>query len=447
MYRRGQAPVFSGVVSVRVGGVDEKEGQTGISHMFEHMAFKGTPVLGTTDHEAEKTLLVQLEKLADNRKKGAEISAKDQAEWVKIHDALKKIWSTDDFTKEYRVRGGEGQNATTAKELTTYMVDMPRSAFEFWCWIESERLLRPVLRQFYQERDVVMEERRMRYDDSPDGKLYELLLSTAYTQHPYRNPVIGYPQDINSLTASETDEFRRKYYVPGNIVVSIVGDIDLEKDLATIEKYFGKLQAGTMPARVNIVEPEQEGQREVRYNTEAAPQAYIAYKKVNYPHPDDAPVSIMAEMLSGSRSSPLYKELVEKRRILSSIGNDESPGTAYPNLLIFAGVVKTPYSNDEFIKAFDEVIAKFQAEPINQELLDITKRSIAMNYLGHLESSQGLAIDFASSELLHGGWQAAIDWYEQAMAVTKEDIARVAKIYLRPQARTIARVESINRGQ
>jgi predicted Zn-dependent peptidase len=441
MYKRGWAPVFSGVVTVRVGGVDEKEGQTGISHMFEHMAFKGTQQIGTSNFEAENILLAELEKIMAQQKSDGSLSEELLRERGRIEQELTKIWTGDEFVRLYRVNGAEDMNATTSKELTTYMSSFPKTSFEFWCQTESDRLLQPVLRQFYQERDVVMEERRMRYDDSPEGKLYELLLATSYLMHPYRTPVIGYEHDLKSLTAAATEEFRKKFYVPNNIVVSVVGDIDAEKDFPVIEKYFGRLPAGAEPSRPQVLEPGQQGQREVILKAFAAPQAYLAYRKPNYPHPDDPVLGVMAELLVGSRSSPLYKYLVEEKKVVSSIDHDEAPGTAYPNLLIFAGVPKAPAGNDAFIKAFDDKIEEFKRSLVDIELLEIAKRDMAMDYLMHLQSSLDLAKSFASAELLHGGWSAVISWYESAMAVSPQDIQRVAREYLKRDNRTISKIE------
>jgi len=441
MYNRGWAPVFSGIVTVKVGGVDEKEGETGVSHMFEHMAFKGTKTLGTKDYQAEQKLLEDLEKIMAQQINKGQLSPELAKRRAELEAELNKLWTGDEFVRLYRINGAEDMNATTSKELTTYMSSFPKSKFEFWCEHEADRLLHTVLRQFYQERDVVMEERRMRFDDSPAGKMYELLLGTSYVMHPYRTPVIGYEHDLRLLTASMTEEFRKKFYVPNNIVVSVVGDIDSEKDFPIIEKYFGKLPAGPNPPRPQIVEPVQQGERSVTLRALAAPQAYIAYRKPNYPHPDDPPLSLMAEMLVGSRSSPMYKELVVNKKIVSSIDYDEAPGTAYPNILIFAGTPKEPASNDDFITAFDAELEKFKNNSIDLELLDIAKREIAMDYLMQLQSNLDLARSFASAELLHGGWEAVISWYESAMRVTPQDVLRVAKEYLQKDSRTISRIE------
>ena len=445
LYKRGEAPVFSGVVAVRVGGVDEVPGRTGISHMLEHMAFKGTPEIGTTDFSREKKLLSRLEELMLKSDSGLDLdllSEKEKAEIGEIRQELEGLWKTADLTSEFSRRGGADLNASTGKDITEYHVSLPANAFEFWCWIESERLLHPVMRQFYQERDVVMEERRMRYEDDPQGKLYETMLGTVYLQHPYRQPVIGYPTDLMRLTASATEQFRAAYYVPENAVISVVGNLDLDQASATIERYFGRLHKGVRPRDPQIEEPVQEGERSVTIEMDASPQLLVAYRKVQYPHPDDAPISIMLEVLAGSSVSPLYEELVKRRQIAASVGTFEAPGSAYPNLMVFSIVPKSPHSNLTALEAMDEVLNKFKRRAVTAEELQIAKRAVALEYLTHMTSNLEMASDFASSELLYKNWKALIDWYDKVMAVTAEDVERVADQYLIDRQRTIARLES-----
>lgn len=442
LHRRGDAPVFAGAVGVRVGGTDEQLGLTGISHMFEHMAFKGTDSIGTKDFAREKELLAELETIVRTHGPQLEFSAEVQQRWDAIHKELDAIWDRDRFVRELEKRGAADLNASTDKELTRYYMSLPRPAFEFWCWIESERLLNPVMREFYQERDVVKEEKRMRYDDDPGGKLYESMLAVSYLAHPYRNPVIGYDADLNRLTATAADEFRRKYYVPNNIVVAVVGDIDLEKDVATIEKYFGRVPAAPPPTRITIAEEPQVGQREFVIQAKAAPQLMIAYHKQQYPHPDDPPLSLMLEILAGNSSSPLYSELVKKRRIATGFAHEEAPGGAFPNLFLFLGTPRAPHTNQELLTAFDQVIERFLARKVTEEELQVAKRAIAIEYLGHLKSNLSLALDFVTSELIYSDWNAMLAWYDKAMAVTTKDVEDVAKRYLRKSIRTIGRLET-----
>ncbi|RMD87118.1 MAG: insulinase family protein [Candidatus Dadabacteria bacterium] len=446
MYRRAVAPVFSGVISVRVGGSDEVPGITGISHMFEHMAFKGTTSIGTKDYRRERKLLNMLEDIqAQVHAKGW--TPKLKAKWDKTHKELEKLWSIKDFSEAYLVRGAVGLNAMTSADTTTYVVNLPKTAFEFWCWIESERLLRPVLRQFYQERDVVMEERRMRYENNPDGKLVELILGTVFHVHPYRQPVIGYASDIENLTARATEAFRKKYYVPSNMVVSIVGDVNPDEDIKTVKKYFSRIPAGPKPPRTHLVEPLQEGRRTVEYRAFASPKAAVVYRKPSYPHPDDPPLTVMMEMLAGTKSSPLYKKLVQEYGLATSVSYYEMPGDAYPDLFWFSGVVRSPHTNKEFVDKLLEELESFKKDGGTEELLEIAKNNLAMDYVTSLASNSELAQNLAHIELVIGRWKALISWYEEMVGVSLDDVKRVANKYLQRDFQTIATIEPAKEGK
>ncbi|MEZ4752883.1 MAG: pitrilysin family protein [Bdellovibrionota bacterium] len=443
LYKRDFAPVFAGVVSVRVGGVDEHPGNTGISHILEHMAFKGTTEIGTKNYSREKDLLNELEAIARASAGGTKFSAEQKIRWDQIQSELEEFWDTEAFTRHYRERGSSGLNATTSKELTSYFVNLPKNSFEFWAWMESERLYRPVMRQFYQERDVVMEERRMRYDDDPNGALYEQLLATAYLQHPYRYPVIGYPADISKVTATETAEFHKTFYSPERIVVSVVGDLEPETAIKTIKKYFGRLPKTSSPAFTQIKEEEQQSERSFVIRRDASPSLVVAYHKPNFPDPDDAAITLMLELLAGSSVSPVYDQLVKRKQIAASIEFDEGPGTAYPNLVMFFMAVKNPHSNKTLLKMFDREVEKFKMKGPTQQELDNAKRAIAVDYLVHLKSNMSLAKNFASSELIYNNWKALVDWYEEAMKVEIEDVTRVANKYLDSKSRTVGYLEPL----
>jgi zinc protease len=173
----------------------------------------------------------------------------------------------------------------------------------------------------------------------------------------------------------------------------------------------------------------------------ASPQVIIAYAKPNYPDPDDPPLSVAAEILGGGKVSPLYVELVKRRQLAAAIGHEEGPGVAYPNLLMFAATVKAPHTTDALLSAFDRVVDRFKRVGPTEEQLQIAKRSIGMEYLGHLQSSQSLALDFASSELVYGSWKASVEWYDKMTQVTVEDVKRVSRKYLVDDRRTIATIE------
>lgn len=438
-YHRGSAPVFAGLVAVRLGGVDEPVGKTGISHLLEHLAFKGTPLIGSKDYAREKVLLEEEDLL---RSKAAPTTI-EAARLAQVTTELEAVSDGESLTEEFTRRGASGLNATTSKELTIYFVNMPRTAFEFWAWIESERLVNPVFRQFYLERDVVLEERRMRYEDDPLGKLYEHLLMTAFSVHPFRDPVIGYERDLLSLTRSDVAYYHSNYYVPSNLAVSVVGDVDPDRDLPILEKYFGRLSGSkARPPHITVEEPQQTAERSVTIQHPSSPSIYIAYKKTAYPHRDDAPISMLEEILAGSVIAPLYEELVKKRRVASSVNVFEAPGNSAPNLFLFSISPRHPHTNNDVLKAFDEVIADFIATGPTAEQVAIAQRGLTVDHLAELRSNMSLARQFASSHLMYGDWKANLDWFAQVLQVSREDVGRVAREYLQPERRTIARLET-----
>ena len=434
------AAVFSSTISVRVGGVDEHLGSTGISHMLEHMAFKGTSTIGTRDYARESELLRQVEELAP---RSANFSADELAQWQRLHQQLKEIWKSEEFSSNYEERGAVGLNATTDQELTSYFVSLPRTEFEFWAQTESDRILNPVMRQFYQERDVVMEERRMRTDNDPLGKFSEVLSGIAFLVHPYRNPVIGYPEDIEHLTASAVAKLHSDYYVPKNIVIALVGDVDPQKDLALLERYFGNIPDRPVPARPSVTEPVQAGERRVQLSSPATTFLALAYHKPVFPHPDDAPLSVFNEAIAGSSLSPLYKSLVEREKIATSIDWWEEPGVSFPNLFVYGVTVRAPHTAAETLNKLDRELSKvLAANGLGDSDIERAKRAITLQYVGRLKSSAAIASDLATLEALYGDWHILIDWYDQAMQVSLQDAVRVAKKYLRKENRSVGLLES-----
>ncbi|NMC62540.1 MAG: insulinase family protein [SAR324 cluster bacterium] len=307
--------------------------------------------------------------------------------------------------------------------------------------MEADFLRYPVMRQFYQERDVVREEQRSRTEDDPMGRLLEQFYGTAFLMHPYRQPVIGYVSDIERLTATKLETFRDKYYVPSNMVITLVGDVDPERDGILLEKYFGEIPKGKDPERPKIEEREQDGERRITVQFNSSPELLIGYKKPNYPHPDDAPITVMLEVLSGGKTSLLYRELVEKKRLATVVEVTEVPGSAYPNLAVFFAEPANPHSNDKLLEEFDRLIDEFKESQVNEEDIKIAKRALSMSYLQTMRSNNSLASALLSSELLHGDWMATLAWYDEAMKVSSNDIKRVANTYLRKSRRTIGMLE------
>ena len=441
-YERDVAPVFSGISSVRVGGVNEQPGVSGASHLFEHLAFKGGPDIGTKDYGREKPLLVELETLRTKqdeaiKNKGTGLTEEETARLKEVSEELAEIWKIAEFTNLHRKWGASGLNATTAKELTNYFASYPVTSFEFWCWAESERLARPVARQFYKERDVVLEERRSRYEDSPSGKLYEKLLGQAFLQHPYRHPVIGYESDIRSLQPRHVLDLHKEYYVGSNIVVAVVGDMEFEEALPTLKKYFGRIPSGKRPEQPTVVEPPQEGERNFSITFDASPVFFAGYKKPIYPDPREPALTLFLEIAMGSRVAPLYKEIVLNKKMASSLGYFEAPGDMFPNLVIMYGEPIKPFTNEQLLTKFDQELEKVISKPISEKELQIAKRGVMKGALVGMKSNMGLARELADIEQKFGSWRVLLEWYKQMLQVTPEQAQQAAKEILQNDQRTV----------
>src|SRR5205085_1852530 len=268
---RPEAPVFSFYTHVDAGAVQDPKGQGGLAHMFEHMAFKGTDKIGTTNYAAEKIALQKVEQTYAaydfERRRGTGSDAKKLEElkqaWEKAREAAQKFIGDkeNEFSRIIDENGGEDLNASTDLDETTYYYSFPSNRLELWAYLESERFLHPVFREFYKERDVVYEERRMRVDSNPIGRLIEQFVAAAFIAHPYHNEGIGFPSELVSFSATDAENFFKKYYVPSNMVVAVVGDVKAAQVVPIVEKYFGRLPARPKPEEISLVEPQQIGER------------------------------------------------------------------------------------------------------------------------------------------------------------------------------------------
>lgn len=437
---KGTAPVFAAVLTVRVGGVDEVRPKTGISHMLEHMAFKGTKSIGTKDYEKEKVLLEELEEIASRSKSATNFSKDDRLRWDEINSELQELWIPDAFTTVFEERGEVGLNASTDKEFTTYYIKLPKKYFEFWAKVEADRILNPVMRQFYQEREVVREERRTRTEDSPTGRLYEEFLLKAFKVHPYRLPVIGFDEDILTLTAKDMTEFHKRFYVPKNIALALLGDVS-ERDFDIVERYFGNIPSREKQSQEILQEPPQLEERNVLIKGFGTPIIFIGYKKFPYPHPDDVKLSLAGEILAGSTLSPLFKGLVEEKRIVSSISYSENPGILFPNLMTFSMTPKSGFTNKKVLAEFERVLEEKLRAGFTEDELAIAKRSIARELVNIMSDTTGLGRILTQAKLGFGSWNDLIIWIDKILVATKDEVTDAARRYLVKTGRTIGELE------
>src|ERR1035437_3651317 len=324
---RPEAPVFSFFTHVDAGSVQDPMGKTGLAHMFEHMAFKGTDTIGTRDYAGEKVALAKVEEayaaFIAERDKPVD---RDEAKLKQLEQSWKDaIAAADKFSAAYNNEfgkivegeGGEGMNAFTDYDETGYHYSFPINRLELWAYLESERFLHPAMRQFYKERNVVIEERRMRVDSNPIGRLLEQFTQEAFAAHPYHRPTIGWISDLNSFSATDAQNFWDKYYVPSNLVYVAVGEVKASGSMPWVKKYFARIPPGPKPDTATTTEPAQNSERTVVLHEQSQPLYLEGYHRPDYRSPDDQVYDAIADLMSNGRTSRLYRALVRGKQIAS----------------------------------------------------------------------------------------------------------------------------------
>src|SRR5580704_8380786 len=444
---RHEAPVVSFHTYVGVGSVDDPSGETGIAHMFEHMAFKGTKSIGTKNWPAEKAALDSVERIYDQldqeRRKGLRADPKKiEALEGEVKLAITKADSyvePNEYDRIVESNGGVGLNAGTSEDSTDYYYSFPENRLELWFLLESERFLQPVFREFYKERDVVREERRMRVESSPQGKLVEMLLATAIAAHPYRNMPGGWASDIDNFRRTEAEKFYKTYYTAGNITLGIAGDVNPAEAKRLADKYFSRLPRRPLPPRVRTVEPVQEGEKRVAVESPAQPLTIIAYKRPDQYSKDDAVMDVLSEVLSGGRTGILYKELVRDKKIALGAESDATfPGGKYPPLFLFFVIPSSGHTVEENEKAVYEIIARVQKEKVDASAIERVKTKLRADLIRKLDSNSGLASELCSYYVNFGDWRKLFTELDEYDHVTADDVQRVAKTYLIDTTRTVA---------
>ncbi|HEY9665821.1 MAG TPA: pitrilysin family protein [Coleofasciculaceae cyanobacterium] len=441
-----QAPVVSFVTYADVGGVDEPTGKTGVAHFLEHLAFKGTTRIGTTDYKAEEPLLDKLDELSKQikvaKKAGKEAeAAKLQEEFAKLEAQAASLVKQNELGQIVEQAGGVGLNAATSADATVYFYSFPSNKLELWMSLESERFLDPVFREFYKEQDVILEERRLRTDNSPIGKMIEAFLDTAFQSHPYRRPVIGYNEDIRNLTREDVQQFFDTYYGPSNLTIAVVGDVNPARVKELAQTYFGRFTTRSAPPQVKTVEPPQKQTREVTLRLPSQPWYLEGYHRPAVTHPDDAVYQIIGRLLSDGRTSRLYKSLVQEKQVaLSAQGFSGFPGDKYPNLMLFYALSAPGNTVEQVATALGEEIERLKTEPVSAQELERVKTQARADLLRSLDSNMGMARNLVEYEVKTGDWRNLFKELEEIAAVTPADIQRVAKATFTPENRTIGRL-------
>jgi len=448
---RHDAPVFSYTTFIDAGDVDDPSGESGLAHMFEHLAFKGTSQIGTTDYAAEKVALEKVEKANDAYEaEYLKPVGRDPQKLEELHKAFlaaqaeaEKYVIPNQFTEVAQANGAEGLNAETTLDETQYYWSMPENRLELWAWMESGRLADAVAREFYKERDVVLEERRMRTDSNPIGRMVEQFLATAYVAHNYGRSGIGWPSEVSQINATEAMAFHRKYYIGGNIVIAIVGDIDAKTDLPILEKYFGRVPGGPKPEDMTTVEPKQFAEKSVVIREQTQPFYIEGYHRPSYRDPDDAVYDAISDIMSNGRVSRLYRSLVEKQQIAAeAAGFSPFPGEKYPSLFAFYAIPLPGHTPAEMRDAIHKEIDKLKAADVTDEELEMYKTRARADLLRGLADNQDLASSLAEYQTRYGDWRQLFLQLDRVDKVTKADIRRVANQVFVASNRTSAEIDT-----
>jgi predicted Zn-dependent peptidase len=452
---RHEAPVFSFYTLVDAGSANDPTGQSGLAHMFEHIAFKGTNTVGTTDYAAEKLALEKVETAYaayDSAYRTAVSDgtvAKNQTQLDALHKtfedavtAAQKFVIPNEFSEVAEENGAVDLNASTSEDSTQYFWSMPSNRFELWAFLESSRIGWPVAREFYKERDVVNEERRMRIDSSPQGRLVEEFLAAAYMAHPYGRPGVGWESDITQVTATEASAFHAKYYVPSNIVIAVVGDVDPKTAMPILEKYFGRIPAGPKPEPMTTTEPPQQAERTVTLRETTQPIYIEGYHRPDYRSPDDNVYDAITDIFSNGRTSRLYRALVRDQKVAQvAEGFSGFPGVKYPGLFAFYALPLRGHTNDELRDAIHKQLDILKTTDVSDAELERFKTRARADLLRGLADNNGLASELAESQTRFGDWHEMFEQLRKIDAVSKADIRRVANETFVVNNRTSAKIE------
>ena len=457
---RHAAPVFSFETVVNAGSADDALGTTGLAHMMEHMAFKGTALVGTRDYAAEQPLLDREETawiaLRDERRKGARADSTRLRQLEKAFADAQAASQTqvvsNEFQKILEQAGARNWNASTHNDFTDYFYSLPSNRLELWAVMEGGRMGHPVFREFYKERDVVYEERRMRTESSPAGRLVDEFIHASYVAHPYGFGGIGHPSDLRSFSRTQGDAFFRAYYVAKNMSVALVGDVTVAQVRPLAEKYFGDISGAAPPPPLDTVEPEQRAERRVILEDPAQPLVLIGWHIPAATDPRYPAYEALADLLAGGDWARLQKALVKQRKIVANIESGTGfPGEKYPNQLVIFVVPAAGQDPLKVEQAVYDAIDSVATRPFTADELAGYKVRVRADRIRAAADNASLAGALAQAQNLYGDWRQFFREQERVQALTLADLAAAQKRSLIRSNRTVGVIvnpaEAANQGE
>ena len=455
--RPGDPNIAAGWIA-RVGSVYERPGITGVAHLFEHMMFKGTHTIGTSNIEEDLRIIERLDavkaelaveesQLLQAHRLGEIVDPADPAARSSRHTELleefegllaqqQELLIKEDFSRIYTGQGASGMNAGTSYDFTIYFINVPANKLELWFWMESDRLLNPVFREFYSERDVVHEERRLRTDSTPIGKFQEQFEAMFWESSPYSWPVVGWPSDLEGMTREEALAFFDLYYAPNNLTAALVGDFDPDMAAALADQYFGRIPRGDRrPIAPRTREMPQLAEKRMVAHADTNPQVVVRYHSVPDGHVDEPALVVLGQLLSG-RTGRLYRALVEDQKVATNAFGGQS-GLKFEGMFQVSGTAAPDRTPEEVEEAIYAELERMKAEPVEERELQKVKNQNAANDFRGLEGNFQLMMQLLIREN-NRGWATINTDPALYEAVTADDVMRVASTYFTPENRAVA---------
>jgi predicted Zn-dependent peptidase len=472
MVARHDQPTVSCGWLARVGSANERPGITGLAHLFEHMMFKGTKTIGTRDaardlelnrqqDEVQVGIREEMSLLREKQRRGEIADMMDPAartprlvELLAKFDALvteqRALVVKDEMDKIYQENGSTGLNASTSQDRTFYIVSIPSNKLELWTWLESDRLANPVFREFYSERNVILEERRQTLESRPGGLVNEAFNAMTWMAHPYHWQVIGWPSDIAQVTREQANEFFDTFYAPNNLTAILVGDLDPEKTHALMERYFGRIPANPKGVpEVVTMEPAQPAEQRMAAEVEMTPSVAASYKAVPAVHADAAALQVLSVVLGGAPmmgrpgmggpmrppSGRLHRALVLDQKVATR-ASAFFRGQKYGGLFSVSATPAPGKRPDDVEPPLYAELERLVKDGITEEELSRAKNALRVAHYTRLESNAGIREALAQAESA-GTYRDLLDSPKKVEAVTREDVQRVAQRYLVKESRSV----------
>ena len=450
-YPRPNLSVFVGYILAKVGSFNESPGVSGVSHLLEHMMFKGTRLLGTLDYESEVPRLEQIDALAAARlqeqaklrtcygggdpKRVEELTQQITA----LENDLKELAVPNELWGIYQRHGGTALNAATGRDSTCYHVTLPSNKLEMWAFMEADRLQNAVFREFYSERDVVSQERLQRVDNDPSGVLYEQFYLAFNSGNTYADPLVGWPSDLDTLTRDKVSLYFKEHYAPGNLVLSLVGDLEFDTVREVITRYFGAIPAQPAPPPRFLQSVKQYGAKRLEVHLDANPELVAGYPGPQPGHEDQFALIMAAGVLSEGRSSRFYRRLVESGLAFEAYAYLQR--RAWDSAWCLSLTPQAPHTAQEVLQIALEEVDKLREQGASPEEIERVCNAVRMVEVSTLDSPEGLAAALAYAEAFKGGWEH-FNESARLLEVSSADVQRVLEQYVQPHLMTVAELIS-----